>query len=73
MCGLLFAFSQTLILSHNARKSEYNQEMHHFHTINRPTHMAPWGCDKEQQQYWVRWHTEDNIAYDSGRLIDQMS
>ena len=26
MCGLLFAFSQTLILSHHARKSEYNQE-----------------------------------------------
>ena len=73
MCGLLFAFSQTIILSHNARKSEYNQEMHHFHTIYRPTHKAPWGCDKEQQQYWVTWHTEDNIAYDSDRLIDQMS
>ena len=73
MCGVLFAFSQTLILSHNARISEYNQEMHHFHTIYWPTNMAPWGCDKEQQQYWVTWHTEDNIAYDSGRLIDQMS
>ena len=73
MCGLLFAFSQTLILPHNERKSEYNQEMHHFHTIYRPTHMAQWGCDKEQQQYWVTWHIEDKIAYGSGRLIDQMS
>ena len=46
MCGLLFAFSQTIILSHNARKSEYNQEMQHFHTIYRPIHIAPWVCDK---------------------------
>ena len=73
MCGLLFAFSDTLILSHNARKSEYNQEMQHFRTIYRPNHMPPWRCDKEQKQYWVTWHTEDNIAYDSGRLIDKMS
>ena len=73
MCGLPFAFSQTLILSYNTRKSECTQEMQHFYSIYRPTHLAPGGCDKAQQQYSVTWHTEENIAYDSGRLIGQMS
>ena len=76
MFCILFAFSQTL-LSCEGTDCLVMQEKASIARNATTTHyiqVNPYGTIRKRQRMTTKTlHTEDNIAYDSGRLIGQMS